>query len=242
MKPSLAEKLLGPARLFRWDLMLIIIPALVWAALIYSRPLLIHPRCIDPQNSCKTENLLKVDQIAVRQNSSQADAYSYFTQNLSGVLAAATPALWSGGLAALGRLSPTSALVAISTDLVILAETTVWNGFLGETVRLIAQRPRPFVYASPADAGTNPSHYVSFYSGHTSFAASAMTALFLILLGRKVPRPLLTGFGAVGIALTLSTGLFRVLAGRHFVTDVVVATLAGVLVATAVALIHRKLD
>jgi membrane-associated phospholipid phosphatase len=38
---------------------------------------------------------------------------------------------------------------------------------------------------------------------------------------------------------TFFTGFFRVWAGKHFITDVLTAVVAGVLVAGAVAWVHR---
>jgi membrane-associated phospholipid phosphatase len=61
----------------------------------------------------------------------------------------------------------------------------------------------------------------------------------LVLLGRGAPLWLLALTAFTGQALIFSTGLFRVLAGRHFVTDVIVGMLAGALVAFAVAYLHR---
>jgi membrane-associated phospholipid phosphatase len=60
-----------------------------------------------------------------------------------------------------------------------------------------------------------------------------------MLSSRGAPRWLVVAAAAGAYALMSLTGMYRVLAGRHFPTDVLIGALAGVAVATLVARRHR---
>ncbi len=229
-----------PSQLRHSDVWLTLIPALLWIGATHSRSVLIQPYCSENPASCSSKSLLPVDQLGFVNEVDGADLFSYYTQNTAGILAFTVPVAWSGYLWAVGAVSPAVALAAMGTDLVLVAQTSFWNGLLNETTRLITQRPRPFVIQDPKGMGSDPAHYTSFYSGHTSFTATSMVALFLILLSRKAPLLLLMAFASLAPLLTFSTGALRVLAARHFITDVLVAGLAGTFVALLIALLHKQ--
>jgi membrane-associated phospholipid phosphatase len=216
-----------------------VVPALLWLAAIYSRGAIIRPHCAEHPENCTAAQLLPMDRPAIGLEAPQADALSFTTQGLSGVLALGVPPLWHLGTLALGLATPAGAAVALGVDLAIFAQTAVWNGFLTESSHLVSQRPRPFVYTDPARA-RDFSNYTSFYSGHTSFSAASATYLFLTLAGRGAPAPVLAVAGAGAYALMSLTGTYRVLAGRHFPTDVLIGALAGCWVAFVVAFAHRR--
>jgi membrane-associated phospholipid phosphatase len=244
---SLVRRLREPSRLQRLDLWLTLIPALLWAlGPTLGRTQLIQLHCIDKPQTCTPESVFWLDRALLGTKYSWAyswaDHYSYMTQNLSGALAVGIPALLHGSLAFAGKMTPIGAMTGIATDLIIWGQTVAWNGMFTETARLIAQRPRPFVYKAPAIEGADPAHYTSFFSGHTSFAAASTAALFLILLARRAPAPLLVLSALAIPSLTVSTAVFRVLAQRHFVTDVIAGGLCGILVALAIALAHKPVD
>jgi membrane-associated phospholipid phosphatase len=182
--------------------------------------------------------VISIDQPGLGIENSPADGYSYFTQNFSGVLAVSVPLIYQMTRTTLGAATPASALALAGTDLVLFLETWGINGALTEGTRLIAQRPRPYVYSHP-EQGMDPQNYVSFYSGHTSFTASASICLLLILIGRGAPAALLLLFAASSQCLIISTAVFRMLSGRHFLTDVLVGAVMGGAVAIAVAILHR---
>lgn len=239
MKSQIFKKLQGSPHITRKDFWLTIIPALLWLIGVYSRPYLIETHCAKKPGTCVPASVNFFDQPSLGLERSDADRLSFWTQDLSGVIALTTPALWNGTLAWMGRISPALALGQTAVDLTIILQTAAWNGVATETTRLIVQRPRPFVYSRPEE-GNNPASYVSFYSGHTSFSAASMSALFMTLLGRDAPTPLLIVIGALAQILILSTAFFRVLAGRHFITDVLTGAVMGAFVALIVALFHRK--
>ncbi len=230
-----------PFRLTRADIALTLVPALLWwAAASYGRQAWISPRCAATPELCSRDSVPVLDRLAIGLESPEADFYSEVSQDVSGIAAFAVPALWSVSLATLGRLTPAGALMAIGTDFVLLAQTAAFNGVFTELSHLVSQRPRPFVYTDPPRRGPNPAHYTSFYSGHTSFAAAACTLLVLLLLARGAPLPLVGASAALGQVLIILTAVLRIFAGRHFLSDVLVAAIAGSLVALAVTHLHRK--
>jgi membrane-associated phospholipid phosphatase len=232
--------LLRRPRLKRSDIFLTLVPIALWILTIQLRSIVITPHCVKEPSACTAEALLPLDRPALNLEAPDADAYSFATQNTAGYLAMGVPAVWNGFLAMSSRMTPLGALIATGTDLVIFAQSAAWNGLATETIRLVAQRPRPFVYADPAERGKNPAHYASFPSGHTSFAAAASVFLILCLLGRGAPAWLIGAAFGVGQCLVTATAIFRVLAGRHFITDTLMAMLLGSLVSLYVALAHRK--
>lgn len=240
MKSQMLHRLQLAPLLSKKDFLLTLVPVLLWIGGVFARPYVISPVCVSEPARCAAQSVLNIDQPGLGLENSQADGLSDMTQKISGLVAFTGPALWNGALASLGKLSPAAALAQTGVDLALITQTVAWNGVFTESARLISQRPRPYVYGRPAEAA-NPANYTSFYSGHTSFTAAAMIGLFLVLLGRGAPAPLLIFTAGSAQLLIFSTALFRVLAGRHFLSDVLAGALAGSLVALAVALLHRPL-
>ena len=228
-----------PARLGRKDIALMILPALLWAGATLTRPYLLKTPCATNGALCSEADLPSVDRLVVPMDHEDANRWSTWTQNASGVIAVATPAALQAVRLAGGMISPAGALAAIGIDFAVLLETTLWNGAIMESFRVLVQRPRPFVYRDVVHSAGAPSHYTSFYSGHTSFAAAAMTALLIILISRGASLAWIVPATTLTFMTTFFTGFFRVWAGKHFITDVLTAVVAGVLVATAVAWVHR---
>ncbi|MEO5971406.1 MAG: phosphatase PAP2 family protein [Bdellovibrionia bacterium] len=239
MKSEVAKIRSHSFKLTKFDFILTVIPVLIWAGSTFMRQTVITPSCMNAPQKCSKESLLPIDQISFGMEDPRADGYSYFTQNLSGVLAVAVPAAWSLSRLAMGSLSPAVTLSVLGVDLVLILQTASWNGFLTELSHWIVQRPRPFVYYDPVQRGIDPAHYVSFYSGHTSFAAAMTVATFLILVVRGAPLLLLMLSAIAVQSLIISTAYFRILAGRHFLTDVIFGAVAGSAVAWVVVSQHR---
>lgn len=221
------------------DIAWTLLPALFWLLAVYSRTIVITPRCAQHPETCAISSLPAMDQPALGLEAGNADGLSFTTQGFSGALALAIPPLWHLSTVLLKTATPTGALLAAGVDFVIFAQTAFVNGLLTETSHLVAQRPRPFVYADP-QRGQDASNYTSFYSGHTSFSAASTTYLTLTLAGRGAPIWLVVSAGASAYALASLTGTYRILAGRHFPSDVLIGALMGVLVALFVAKRHRK--
>ena len=238
-KLNLIRRLVKPPRASLRDLWLTLLVALLWGLLVHARPWVIHTRCANHPSVCAADTVPKLDHYALDHDSPMADGLSYDTQNFSGVWAYAIPIGLQIGRVALQSQPLGLALSLIAQDSLILTETIVLNGALNESARLLVQRPRPFVYHDVGYYGSDPQNYTSFYSGHTSFAAATNGALIFTLLGRTRSLTLLAVVAVLGPLLILLTGLFRILSGRHFLTDVLTGAAAGILVSLAVALAHR---
>jgi len=202
-----------------------------WAYAVQSRGLWIHPYCPAQPERCSPQSLFFFDRWGYGNEIPLADALSFLGQNISGILAILVPLAW-GIRARIG-------LRNCVTDFVLLFEATALNGVMNECVHAITHRPRPFVYFDPLHRGTDPAHYTSFYSGHTSFAATAGACLVISLITRNAPSWMrVSGLSLVSL-LTVGTGVCRILAGRHFPSDVVGGIAAGVFAALVIAQVHR---
>jgi len=240
MQKNIFEILRTKPKLGKIDFFLILIPTVLWLIGVYSRQSVMTLSCITEPGRCIPENVFQLDRPATELQSHKADRMSFVTQDLSGYSALFGPVGWASFLAVTGRLSPGGALIAAGTDLTLIFQSIVWNGAATEAGRLIVQRPRPFVYSNPLVLGADPANYTSFFSGHTSFTAAAGTAFILSLVRRQAPRLILILSGSVVSVLVFLTGLFRVLSGRHFPTDVLFAAIVGTLVAFLIAFLHQN--
>ena len=217
----------------------ILIPGFLWWAAVSARPSVISTNCASHLAVCLKENLPILDQFSLGIENGVADQFSYWTQNLSGILGFLIPLLLGLVLYFTRKLSPIAALILALTDLGIILQTMAWNGFFTELSHFIGQRPRPFVFIDPMTRGINPSHFTSFYSGHTSFTAATNIALLLMLIHRKIPLVVCAVYALLAEALILSTAYFRIMAGRHFLTDVICGALAGTAISFIIGYIQR---
>jgi len=92
--------------------------------------------------------------------------------------------------------------------------------------KVLFHRPRPILYTSAAVANATPDNGLSFPSGHASlvFAAAAAYAEIEHRRGRHAGRRGALA-GLIGTAAT--TALLRVVARRHFPTDVMAGAVLG---------------
>lgn len=143
--------------------------------------------------------------------------------------------------------------IAFGTDIVILAQTLAINGLMTEILKAAVRRPRPYAYLSCADVAPDRCDELqqeqqeadanwSFPSGHTSHAFAASTAGATLLTLELVERSNL-GIAAAwigGTALAGTTAALRVLAGKHFGSDVFTSALLGAGIGAAVPLAHWR--
>jgi membrane-associated phospholipid phosphatase len=185
---------------------------------------LIHESCAAP-GSCPASSVNGFDRFAVDLHSRAADV----TSDVTAGLALVVPVI-ADGL----RLGPGQ---AFREDLTVLAETVAVNAALVTGVKYAVQRPLPVTYARRDGLPEQAQGYRSFYSGHTSTVVSALTAASWTLHFRDGPQAwpwLVTGLVGASVATE------RVLAGRHFPTDVLVGAAAGFAVGTAVPWLHVR--
>jgi membrane-associated phospholipid phosphatase len=211
----------------------ILLPALLWIAAVFARPMFVSLRCGLQPGVCTANSVLWIDRFALGQNSPDADGLSFIAQNVTGVLSFVAVMT----LCSIELIRSKATWGQSLGKLMLWIKAVLWTGFLTELARLVVQRPRPFVYSDPHVLGMNPAHYVSFFSGHTSFATTSGVIAILLLRDQRLPKPIFWGFsGIIGI-LILTTGTCRILSGRHFLTDVVSAFVAGASIAW---IVHRK--
>lgn len=121
---------------------------------------------------------------------------------------------------------------------VMFLETLAIQSGLNLMVRSTQLWPRPYTYKS-GDDDHEAEAYGSFYSGHASAAFS--TAVFIAYsFNYFYPNssyfPLVT---ASSFALASGVGALRIVAGRHFLSDVIVGGLAGATIAYGVIKLHE---
>jgi len=108
-----------------------------------------------------------------------------------------------------------------------------WN--ITQTIKMLAHRARPYANESGFSVGKKDDAY-SFFSGHTSLTACMAASHYFYDRGLAIKdrRPGIT----LGLtALSMGTMISRVIAGKHFPTDV----LAGAILGTGVAYLNTKL-
>ena len=227
-------------KLTKWDYVLIIVPIIGWAGNFAIRPHVMETACDVEHGGCDRSEVVWFDAGVIDYGTYAMGDHAHAAQNASGMLALTVPAAYSGAMVLTRAATPPAALAAVGVDFVLFLEATLWNGFVNETVRNISQRPRPFVYRDPDQFAGNLKNYTSFYSGHTSFSALSLTLVVLALVARRARLLTVVATGIAGLGIITATGTFRVLAGRHFISDVVVGAVAGIVIALVIAALHRS--
>jgi membrane-associated phospholipid phosphatase len=219
----------------------VIVPLALWWAGITSRDYFIRASCAADAARCTVNSILPMDRFLIGMEDSRADQYSFYSQNFSAIFAV----FWALFLAWLpgfrNRTLPITTLACNSLySCLTLVQVAGWNGTFTELSHLIGQRPRPFVYINPTLRGLDPAHYTSFYSGHASFTAAMVIASLLLTATQTRSKALLLFTALIGEGLIITTTHFRILAGRHFLTDVIAGTIAGTIVAYGVVTLRMR--
>jgi membrane-associated phospholipid phosphatase len=121
-------------------------------------------------------------------------------------------------------------------DAIVFAETLSINGAFVTAAKYATQRPIPRAYTDP-DVAARPSSYRSFYSGHTSFAFAALSAASVTV---NLRYGVIWEPWAATLLVGSTVAVQRVVSGYHFPTDVLVGAGAGLVVGTAVPLLHAR--
>jgi membrane-associated phospholipid phosphatase len=133
----------------------------------------------------------------------------------------------------------------VPLDLLVVAEATS-VALLGNVIAKVAfARERPRVHAMTPLQRANDREIadrnVSFFSGHTAFTFALATSMGTVaeLRGYRA-APAIWG---VGLPLAATTGLLRIVADRHYATDVLTGMLVGVGAGVAFPLLlHGRRD
>jgi membrane-associated phospholipid phosphatase len=191
-------------------------------ALVYANASsIIHPRC-----PCRPSEVNGFDRGAIGWNSGVAGDLSDVTAGLTVVAALALD------------LSDVGFTRAFLEDTVVLVEAEALNSALVTLFKYTVQRPLPVVYAGQApDLLHSAGGYRSFYSGHTSLAFAALVT-GANTWSRRHPGAIWPW--VVTVLAGASVGVERVLAGRHFPTDVLAGAAAGTLFGFLVPALHAR--
>lgn len=127
-------------------------------------------------------------------------------------------------------------------DGLILAEAFAWNAAINLNVRASRVHPRPFIYDTRAPAADRSEGQAagSFYSGHAS--AAFLGAVYVsTVYPMRHPEFEHTGWLWAG-SLTAATAAsaLRVVAGKHFPSDVIAGAAMGSLVGLGFIQLHLK--
>jgi membrane-associated phospholipid phosphatase len=128
-------------------------------------------------------------------------------------------------------------------DAGVYLEALAVDGALNELVKLWAQRPRPFLYgtAAPDEARASPDAHLSFYSEHTSLAFTAAASwVTTFALRHRGSRGLVAAAALAAAALAGTTAALRMVAGKHFPSDVITGAAVGTAIGIGVPLLHAR--
>lgn len=125
----------------------------------------------------------------------------------------------------------------LTEDLIMVAESFLLTALVTRLVKIAVRRPRPYMeYGTMCASGGND--LLGFFSGHTSMAASmASAAATLSFLRGSRFAPWIAG---VGGALVATTGILRISADRHYLSDVLVGLVVGTAMGVAVGWLHVR--
>jgi len=125
--------------------------------------------------------------------------------------------------------------------LALMGETVLLTTGLTNMVKVLVHRPRPYAYNPdvPIEVRKAREAYISFWSGHTATAAAMAFASAEMVQHSDAGSTAKTITWTSAITLPALIGHYRVRAGRHFPTDVIVGYLVGAGIGMAVPYIHR---
>jgi membrane-associated phospholipid phosphatase len=128
-----------------------------------------------------------------------------------------------------------------TVELVVGVEAVLVSGALSVVTMFATRRPRPFLYGQDAPLAEREGGKaaLSFPSGHTANAFSAVAALFSIWRAHSPGSVAPYWALAIGGTLAAGVGVGRVLGGDHFPSDVLAGALIGSAIGWAVPALHR---
>jgi membrane-associated phospholipid phosphatase len=212
----------------RWaiDLPLVAAGVALWVL-----PVVVLDEVVDPSCSCRRDRVSGLDSFAL-------DRHSSFAKTASDILVTSL-AIAPLGLDALDVYRSEASWRGFAGDVAVMSEALVVSGALNGVLKLSVRRPRPLLYDAPpgSPARADPDNYISFYSAHTSTSFAVTLAYATTFALRHPDSPARFWFYGGAVVLSGTVGLLRVLAGKHFPTDV----LAGAAVGTAVGMVIPRL-
>ncbi len=131
---------------------------------------------------------------------------------------------------------------SVPVDLIVIAEAVEVAGIVTQVVKYSVGRLRPDARdIPPAERnhdGKGNDAYVSFWSGHTSYAFSLVSAAGTVAWMRRYPG--YPWIWASGLTIATTTAYLRIAGDKHYFTDVLSAAASGTAIGFLVPfLFHR---
>jgi membrane-associated phospholipid phosphatase len=125
-------------------------------------------------------------------------------------------------------------------DGVVLAETQLLASGFASLTSAAVRRPRPYMYSerAPLDERLQGDGALSFFSGHTTNAFAASFALYGTLARRHPHSSAPLALLGASLAAASLVGASRILAGKHFPTDVAAGAVVGSSIGILVPALH----
>ncbi|MBN2436559.1 MAG: phosphatase PAP2 family protein [Spirochaetes bacterium] len=128
----------------------------------------------------------------------------------------------------------------IIQDITMISESVMVNAAFNQIMCHSFSRPRPYMYTDERDEARNDNwDYRSFYSGHTSNAMAACTAIAYIHSVRYPDSPYKTALWTASALGCTAIGAARIAAGDHYYSDVLTGLVAGFSIGVLVPEMHR---
>lgn len=149
------------------------------------------------------------------------------------------------GLDFLNALEVGQARADFPEDAAMIFEATFVGLVLDQTVKFAVGRGRPYTVGASsellAQARDPADHYLSFFSGHSTWAFGIATAAGTVASLRGHKRAWLTWL--VGLPIAAATAGLRLAADKHWASDVLVSSAVGALFGAGVPLLfHGRAD
>ena len=125
---------------------------------------------------------------------------------------------------------------------VIFIETLAVSSALNNIVKYSVSRPRPYIYSDKADEEekNNRDAYLSFYSGHSSFAFAGAVSFSVMMTKRVKEFKIKTLIWTTSLFLAGGVAYLRVKAGKHFITDVISGAVIGSSIGYLIPYLHQN--
>ena len=128
----------------------------------------------------------------------------------------------------------------LGRDTLVVAQTYAATYLATNVTKLLVQRLRPFNYDPRfRRARLDGDSRVSFPSGHSSMAFASAATLSVLLEQRYPGEPWATGLSVGAFAVAGTVAVLRVLAERHFPSDVLVGAALGTTLGLLIPRFHR---
>jgi membrane-associated phospholipid phosphatase len=126
-------------------------------------------------------------------------------------------------------------------DATVVLEAYALQALVLSLTKFGVRRPRPYVYDDtlPPQERTGRESTLSFFSGHTSIAFVTAVA-FAETYRRRHDGTSVALVYASGLTLATLVGACRILAGKHFLTDVLVGALVGTSFGILIPALHAR--